>query len=213
MRSELQGTTLRKTPNAGSSKIIPLDIRGIFIYNKDMEGFVLYQISQYHSLPLNGLHILDCGCGEGDNALALAKQGAELTLLDKSQNNLDKTINKLVSGGFLVRSITTNLEDWTPDMQYDIVIFTNVLHLISKERREQALTNALSSLKPGGTLIFTYLTDDSPLPEHLRNYILEHLESVEHSILEGIHLAYDLPHKGMDIPHKHYIHFIVGTKK
>lgn len=178
-----------------------------------MEGFILYQISQYHSLPLNGLHILDCGCGKGDNALMLAKQRAELTLLDKSQDNLNEAINKLVSDGSLVKSIATDLEDWTPDMQYDIVVFTNVLHLIPKEKQEQALTNALSSLKPGGTLIFTYLIDASPLPENLRNYILEHLELAKHPTLEGIHLAYDLPHKGMDIPHKHYIHFIVGTKK
>lgn len=178
-----------------------------------MEGFVLYQINQYHSLPLNGLHILDCGCGEGDNALMLTKQGADLTLLDNSLERLNKAVYKLVNEGFLAKSILSDIENWTPDTQYDIVIFTNVLHFLPKEKQQQALDNIFKTLKPKGILVFTDLIDDAPIPNNIRERILQNLNTEEGTTLEGVYTAYDLPHKNMNFPHIHRMHYIVGTKK
>lgn len=144
----------------------------------------------------------------------LAEQGAKLTLLDKSQDILNEAICKLVNRGFLVANIpAVSIEDWSPDTEYDIVLFTNVLHLISPDKQKQALDNVLGSLKSGGTFIFTYLADNGPIPKSLKDYIIQHLKIEEPPISEGFYPVYDLPHKGFNTPHKHLVYFLVGTKK
>lgn len=201
---------MQKTPNAGSSRINPLDTKGVFHYNIIMEGFILYQISQYiYPLTLDGFNILDCGCGEGNNALTLAKYGARLSVLDISSEKIKKVRDRFTEEKTFVECTIANIEDWTPDTQYDIVLFTNVLHFIPDKRK--ALETILDALKPKGILIFTDLIDEEPTPTEIRNKILKNL--VEDSISEGVFSIYDLPHEQMDYPHKHLIHYIIGTKK
>lgn len=204
---------MQKTPSAGSSRINPLDIKGVFHYNIVMEGFILYQLYQHSLASLADTKIFDCGCGTGDNALLLAEQGSDLTILDKSPDNVAAAVQKFREKGLLVKSIISSIEDYKPDTLYDAVIFTNVFHFIPHEKAAESIDNVLSALKPGGVLVFTDLVDEEidAIPNDIRKKLYDNLAQDDFS--EGVFEVYDSPHRGKNCPHKHLVHFIVGTKK
>lgn len=107
-------------------------------------------------LYLPGASVLDLGCGYGRVADAFISTGFAYTGYDVSPVAVETARIRHPSGTFEVK----DLLEWLPDREFDVVSVLFVLvHFVVDSEWEQFLSNAMASVKPGGTLL---LADEFP---------------------------------------------------
>jgi SAM-dependent methyltransferase len=106
------------------------------------------------------IHVLELGCGAGNNLLFCAKEGFQVTGVDASSRALEFAVERFnqerVHGDFLNEDFTKlSLENGSVDLVIDRASLTcTPLTIIS-----QALAEAHRVLKPGGRLLFVPYAD------------------------------------------------------
>lgn len=91
--------------------------------------------------PTKPYRVLDIGCGEGKDAVFLARNGYDVTAFDLSEPGLRKARALAERGGVRVDFFRADVCDFRPDGTYDIVFSSGVLHYIPKALREGILTH------------------------------------------------------------------------
>ncbi len=92
---------------------------------------------------------LDLACGEGRNAIWLARRGWEVTAADFSAVALDK--GRRLAGDLALDWVVADATTWQPDGSYDLAVLA-YLQLPADERRA-AVRAAYAALAPGGTFL------------------------------------------------------------
>ncbi|MBI0294909.1 class I SAM-dependent methyltransferase [Streptomyces sp. PRKS01-29] len=115
-------------------------------------------------------HALDLGCGEGADAIWLARQGWRVTAVDVSQVALDRGAGHAASEG-VADGIEWQRHDLSvsfPTGTFDLVS-THFLHSWLELPRERILRGAADAVAPGGVLLITghagfpsWVTDPDP---------------------------------------------------
>lgn len=132
--------------------------------------------------------VLDCACGNGLQAVALAREGFEVTGSDLSGRMLDEAEKKCREEGVSIPLIQADVRELCAKAPgpYDAVIcMGNVLpHLESEAEVHEALRNMRGVLEPGGLLViegryYDVLVREKPrfLP-HRVNACADHAKSV-----------------------------------
>ena len=115
--------------------------------------------------PVEGLHIIDVGCGEGQLARALANRGARVTGCDPFIAETAWTTHG--NGSYrLVKAPADALGE--PDQSADLVLFVFSLHHVPEAKLKGALAEARRVLRPSGRL---YVAE--PLAQGPHHYIME----------------------------------------
>ena len=107
--------------------------------------------------PINGLTILDLGCGEGYVGRELKKRGAKRILgIDISEKMIEGAIQEQEKQGLegLEYQAMDVMNLNTPD-QYDLVIAMFLFNYLSKEQTLQTMKKAFQLLEPGGHFVFS----------------------------------------------------------
>ena len=99
---------------------------------------------------LNGLNILDAGCGDGVHAEYLVKRGARVIGIDGSSQMIDLAKRRLPNLNFQVADLLEQLP--FQDQEFHIVL--SVLVFMSMKDISVFLSESNRVLKPGGRLIF-----------------------------------------------------------
>jgi len=105
--------------------------------------------------PIEGARILEVGCGEGASSLALAEQGAVLTVVDISHDFVTGTIERCATAGYEVTGVRANadqLEGSVKSEDVGWVVYWAVLEHMTVGERVQSLRQAWAMLPPGGLL-------------------------------------------------------------
>lgn len=97
---------------------------------------------------------LDLGCGEGGDAVWLAKRGWHVTAVDISETAIQRAAELVAERGVrdLVEFERHDLSDSFPAGTYDLVS-AQFLHSTVRLERPQILRNAAQALAPGGVLV------------------------------------------------------------
>ncbi len=108
------------------------------------------------SSPLQGLSILDVGCGGGLVAEPLTRLGGTMTGIDASEKNIGVAQAHAQQSGLTIDYRTTSAEALATDgTQYDVVL---ALEIIEHVADVSLFLDALSQLvRPGGIVIITTL--------------------------------------------------------
>jgi SAM-dependent methyltransferase len=109
-----------------------------------------FLVSEVESLPPG--RALDLACGEGRNAVWLAEQGWAVVGVDFSPIGLEKAAGLAGRVGVEVEWVLSDVTTYQPEAEgFDLVA---VLYLqLPADELELALSNAISVLVPGGTLL------------------------------------------------------------
>lgn len=118
-----------------------------------------------------GKHVLDLGCGSGENTLLLVRRGAVVSGLDLSQSLIELANKRLRVNGLegRARFIVGSAHDIAlPDASVDVVFGIAILHhldlaVVSREVRR--------ILRPGGRAIFQEPVRNSALVRFARSLI------------------------------------------
>jgi len=92
---------------------------------------------------------LDLACGEGRNAIWLAREGWDVTGVDFSSVGIEKA--KKIAGDTAVDWVVADVTSYVPERQFGLVLIVYV-HLDPGDM-QSLFDNAIAALAPGGTLI------------------------------------------------------------
>lgn len=202
-----QEVRLQKTHNVGfvNSTKKPSCKKRVLLYNIIMENLVSELKNRLHSLE--SLTAIDCGCGEGEKAFLLAREGAAVTAFDKNEELLTKVRKSAKDLGLKIKTKQALVEEYKSKKKFDIVLFMYVLHFIEEKRK--ALENVIELAQEGGVVVFSDLEDNRDVDLNYIEYLKENLTDIKEERFE----INDEPHTGYPQPHRHKIYILIGTKK
>ncbi len=99
--------------------------------------------------------VLDIGCGEGRNAVYLARQGYTVSAFDISRNGIDKTLRYAEEADVQVEAFKANINEYRLGKPYDILFATGSLHYMPPEIRDKIFANYRRFTRPGGLNAFS----------------------------------------------------------
>jgi SAM-dependent methyltransferase len=111
--------------------------------------------SQVGLESIEGLRLLDLGCGFGALSAYFAAQGAQVTGIDANENRL--TVGSAVAAefGLPVEFHPARMQALgLPDGSFDLAVQNNSLcYIVPRDERRAALSEAMRVLRPGGSVI------------------------------------------------------------
>ena len=119
-------------------------------------------IKEFYPIFPPNASVLDVGCGEGRNAVFLAKLGHSVDAFDLSAAGIAKACGIARASGVNVNFFCCALENYVFEKDYDIILSHGVLHLPPKEDRDIFIDKMRSSTKVGGYNVIGIFTDRLP---------------------------------------------------
>jgi ubiquinone/menaquinone biosynthesis C-methylase UbiE len=117
---------------------------------------------------LKGLRVIELGCGAGQNSIALARAGAQVTSLDFAESQLDKGREMAQEGNFDIEFIAGDISDLSRfgDSSFDLGFSSCTISFVDDIAR--VFAEVYRVVVPGGLFV---LTDMHPL-----QYILDEID-------------------------------------
>lgn len=144
----------------------------------DAHGAILEQA--LHRFAPRG-KLLELACGTGNWTRRLRGTDCVITALDSSPEMIELHRRKLRDPR--IHYITTNLFEWIPETQFDVVMFTFWLSHVPIWRFEQFWDLVASCLAPGGRVWFA---DETPLGDWRgQEFIDKDRQIVRRTLLNG----------------------------
>lgn len=100
--------------------------------------------------PTRPLRLLEIGCGEGRDAVFLAKCGYQVTAFDVTETGIEKARRLADIHRVPVQFFRADLRDFRPEENYDIIYSSGVFHHILPEFRKELMECYLEHTVPGG---------------------------------------------------------------
>ncbi|SKA31590.1 class I SAM-dependent methyltransferase [Consotaella salsifontis] len=130
------------------------DVRNGFDVYRDRFTFPAF----IDAMPqIDGLEVVDFGCGEGTNTRAFAKRGARLTGLDISQRMIEHACQNEADDPLGIKYLVSSYSEHCglPDASFDAVLST--MALMDGPDLSGAVREAFRLLRPGGFIHFSIL--------------------------------------------------------
>lgn len=127
------------------------------IYEHLANFWSLGRVGQMKRGQLTHLHagerVLYVGVGPGDDALAAAELGADVTCLDLSPKMIDGVRRRFAAAGLEGTFVVSDLFEHTPEDPFDVVVANFLFGCFSDDRRPAAVAQVGGFLRPGGRLL------------------------------------------------------------
>jgi tellurite methyltransferase len=109
--------------------------------------------------------VLDVGAGEGADTIRLAMLGYHVDAVELSGVGAQKIewFADEAGVGDRVRVFPSDIQDFTPDGLYDVVICNGVLHYI--EDKSSVIELVQEATRPGGVNVVSLWSDYTPVPD------------------------------------------------
>jgi len=112
-------------------------------------GRLCYEIIKRRP-PVKPLRVLELGCGEGKDAVFLARNGYRVTAFDLAENGIRKARRLAEIHGVKVQFFRADIREFLPEEEYDIVFSSGVLHYLPKKKAERLFSALMEHTAPGG---------------------------------------------------------------
>jgi len=176
-------------------------------------------ILEYENLFCKEWNILDVGCGDGKNALYLAKQGFEnIDAFDISENAIEKIDRLCKNTAYKINTQVTSVQDFVFEKQYDLILSFGVFHFVDKESWTKFIKMAQQNTRVGGIHIIQMFNDNiAPTPD-IEAYAIGMAKDGEikelyegWEILQFLSYSFEEEHPGVPL-HKHASNKLVARK-
>jgi len=123
--------------------------------------------------------ILDIGCGQGRDALFIARLGHSVVGVDCAPNGIKDLITVAKKEQLSVEGIVADINNYQPDGLFDIIIIDRTLHMLSKDSRLRVLMKLLDYVLENGWLL---IADEASninafeqiFADHFANWMIEY---------------------------------------
>ena len=125
----------------------------------------------FNRLDQSHCKVLDLGCGQGRDALFIARKGHRVLGVDVSKTGIAQMLADAKEENLHIEGIVDDIVAFTPNDEYDVVLLDRVLHMLGNDSdRRIVLQRACHHTKPGG---FVLIADTPKHKEFLRNFFDE----------------------------------------
>ena len=126
--------------------------------------------------------VLDLGCGQGRDAIALAKLGFDVTGIDNSKVGIDQMNEIATSNNLPLKGVVADIFLFDDFENYDVILLNSMFHFAKKDKAKEIafIKNIISKIKENGIIIFC-IRDTGTKVETLNTVLFsdKELESVE----------------------------------
>jgi tellurite methyltransferase len=137
-----------------------------YLFSFTPSKFLAKSLEQVCSL-ISGKRALDIACGEGRNAIFLAKSGFEVDAVDISEKGLERGRRRAEEVGVRVNFLRADLEEYRLQEVYDLIIDFNFL-------LRPLIPAMINSLAPGGMIVMETILNAPNLESgHTGNFLLQ----------------------------------------
>lgn len=114
--------------------------------------------------PTKPITVLDIGCGEGKDAVFLARCGYSVSAFDITDSGIEKTKRLADKAGVYVDAFKANVLDFRLDKDFDILFSSGVFHFIKPELRQEIIENYKLHTKENGINTFNVFVEKPFVP-------------------------------------------------
>ena len=108
--------------------------------------------------------VLDLGCGQGRDALPIARMGHQVLGVDISRTGVSQMLKEAEQEGLDVHSVVADVVEYQPSGQFDVIILDRVLHMLSDDDdRLAVLEKASAATAQGGYVLIADTPKHQPL--------------------------------------------------
>ncbi|VFQ45399.1 methyltransferase domain-containing protein [Desulfoluna butyratoxydans] len=111
--------------------------------------------------------VLDLGCGDGRNAIPLARAGFTVTAVDISEAGIRKLDMLAARDGLTIHSSVGDMTRFEFPEEYDLIISHGCLHFVKPSQWEEMIERFKAHTAPSGFNVITVFTDAIPAPPDL----------------------------------------------
>lgn len=117
--------------------------------------------------------IIEIGCGEGQNAVYLAKQGyCNVDAFDISEHGIAKLQQRCKKETVQLNAFTADLITYQFEKNYDMVMSFGTLHFVQKSDWKSLINRAKAHTNIGGIHIMQIFTDTVPASEDIAPFAI-----------------------------------------
>ena len=100
-----------------------------------------------------GLRVLDVGCGQGRDAVFIARDGHAVTGVDLSQAGVDAMLAAGEAEGLKISGIAADIVTYEPDGLFHVVLIDRTLHMLPMPARHAVLARLLDHVTESGWVL------------------------------------------------------------
>ena len=115
--------------------------------------------------------VLDVGCGQGRDALFLAKLGYDVTGIDASELGINQMVAAAEASHLTLNGIVADFYDYDFAQTYDVIVLDSILHFHKKDlAKELSLLDTLTARLNSGGLICLFIHKSKAKERQLIQY-------------------------------------------
>jgi tellurite methyltransferase len=107
----------------------------------------------FDALARPRLRVLDVGCGQGRDALFIARQGHSVVSIDQSPTGIGDLLADVEAEGLNVQGIVSDIRSFEPAGMYGVLLIDRTLHMLNASERPAVLARYLDRVEAGGYVL------------------------------------------------------------
>ncbi|MBM1219328.1 methyltransferase domain-containing protein [Ponticoccus sp. SC2-23] len=115
---------------------------------------------------LPGARILDLGCGQGRDALFLARAGHHVVGVDIAPNGIRDLLAVAAKEGLPIEGIVGDIVSFKPEGTFDVILIDRTLHMLDRDPRNRVLEGLLDHVGAGGWMLIA--DEETNIPDFER---------------------------------------------
>jgi len=101
------------------------------------------------------LRVLDVGCGQGRDALFIARLGHSVVGVDLSPNGIRDLLALARQESLAIEGVAGDITAFIPDGDFDVILIDRTLHMLSEKDRLEVLARLIDSVRRHGWLLIS----------------------------------------------------------
>ena len=107
----------------------------------------------FDRLERQDLRVLDVGCGQGRDALFIARLGHRVVAVDISPNGIGDLVAAASEASLAIEGVVADITAYRPEGVFDIILIDRTLHMLAREARRRVLAGLLDHADEMGWLL------------------------------------------------------------
>lgn len=114
--------------------------------------------------PSKDIKVLDIGCGEGKDAVFLAKQGYDVYAFDITESGIRKTKELAEKEGVTIHAWVDDVNTFTTDEKFDVIYSTGTIQYLADDKKDEFFAKVKEMTNENGLNWFNVFVDKPFLP-------------------------------------------------